>query len=111
MATISGEAIEERIRLFAKSVREELHDFKPGVSWWVVKNTKESDLHYGPAKVISLLDQLNISEASMKNHLKSHWSGMIGRVCYTQYLRLAYVKRFTLVTVILLQENTTGGGE
>jgi len=105
MATLSGEAIEERIRIFATSVRKELYGFKPGVSWWVVKNTKETDLLYGPAKVISLLDQLNISEASMKNHLKSHWSGKIGRDCYTQYLRQVYVKSFTLVTVTMEHSN------
>ena len=103
MATLSGDSIEERIRMFATSVREGVCNFKPGFSWWVVSNTKESKDYY-QSRVIFLLEQLNISEESMKNHLKSHWSGKIGKEFYSQYLRQVRVKSFTLVTV-----STTNG--
>ena len=105
MSTLSSDAIEERIRCFAESVRKGMFDFKPGKSWWIVKQTGESEASYKNAILIT--EQLGLSENDMRVHLKSYWSGNLGSNCYTQYFRQAKIKKFTLVTVTMEVGNRT----
>ena len=97
MSGCSGNAIDERIRIFADYVRNDNANFKPGESWWILNHTSESRKEYPGA--ISLLDQLGISPDDMEKHLTSRWIGKVGVSHYQEYLRPGKVKRFVLVTV------------
>jgi hypothetical protein len=105
MSTMSRAVIDDRICTFAKSVRDGLHNFKPGQSWWVVKHTNKSRKYYPDA--ISFTDQLGVSEKDMKEYLSARWIGNIGSTIYTEYLRHGMVDNFYLVTVIMENPTTT----
>jgi len=97
-ATMDREAIDERIRVFAESVRDEtMEDFKPGKSWWFLNHTKAS-LDNFPNSV-SLLDQLDITVQDMESLFGRYWTGHIGNEVYSDYLRLGKLGRCILVTV------------
>ncbi len=83
MSTISLADIDERIRIFAENVRDKLHGFQPGESWWVVKHTKKSRSYYKNA--ISLTEQLGLSEEDMGSVLSSRWTGRMGSTTFTEY--------------------------
>ena len=65
MTHLTREVIEERVRIFVDSVRDGVESFKPGITWWLVKETKASQEKYPDS--ILLLDQLGILEDDMKN--------------------------------------------
>jgi len=92
------------MRSFAESVRNGMHGFRPGESWWLVRQTSKSRKNYGDA--ISLCDQIGISDEDMGIHLKNtRWTGQIGDTVYTNYLRQGKIQDFYLVTVKM--ENPT----
>jgi hypothetical protein len=103
MSIISRTDIDERIHIFAESVRKGMYGFKAGESWWLVKPTTKSAEYYKNA--IPITDQLGLSEKDIDNVFSARWVGNIGSSLYTEYLRQGKVGRFYLVTVTM--ENAT----
>jgi hypothetical protein len=104
MSDSSGVDIDERVRTFADSVRNELFGFKPGETWWIVKHTNKSKELY--PRAITLCDQLGISDQDIGKHLKNaRWNGQIGTKWYSNLLRQGKEQEMLMITVTM--ENPT----
>ena len=98
MSKSPGADLDERVRTFAESVRNGMHGFKPGDSWWLLRRTKMSQKNYD--KAVTLCDQLGISDEDMGIHLNNtRWVGLIGDSVYTNYLRRGKIQDYYFVTV------------
>jgi hypothetical protein len=98
MSKSPGADLDERVRTFAESVRNGMHGFKPGDSWWLLRRTKMSQKNYD--KAVTLCDQLGISDEDMRIHLNNtRWVGLIGDSVYTNYLRRGKIQDYYFVTV------------
>jgi hypothetical protein len=104
MSKISDADIDERVRTFAESVRNGMHGFQPGKSWWIVRQTSKSRKSFD--NPVTLCNQLGISDEDIGNHLNNtRWTGLIGDTVYTNYLRRGQIQDYYLVTVTM--ENQT----
>ena len=103
MPSLSKQAIVDRVRIFAESIRIDTTDFMPGKTWWLLKETKASQKKYPDA--ILLLDQLGISSESMEKHFTTHWANRIGEQYFADTLRRGVDKQSIFVTVRSVNDN------
>ena len=77
MSGCSGNAIDERIRIFADYVRNDNANFKPGESWWILNHTSESRKEYPGA--ISLSHQPGNSTSTTQDKNGDYANTLIKR--------------------------------